>query len=148
MMSWNCRMITYGKETTSKTMQIGDMFYAPTKEEMEADDALPEDQQKGLWWIWAKAKDSKLCDYYWANNSHRRPLLVYLPGNLLFCVDCGTVADGVYSKSGWTVTGVPPHITVYPSINVKGIYHGYLTNGVIGDECEGRKYNEQGHIIR
>lgn len=40
---------------------------------------------------------------------------------------------------GWTVTGTPPMITVQPSVNYdddeEGVkhYHGFVTNGVIGD---------------
>ena len=29
----------------------------------------------------------------------------------------------------WTVTGTPPNITVKPSINVVGDWHGWITNG-------------------
>lgn len=43
-------------------------------------------------------------------------------------------------KSKWTVQGAPPNITVSPSISQVGIYHGYIRNGVITDDCEGRKF--------
>ncbi len=33
----------------------------------------------------------------------------------------------------WDVTGTPPHITVSPSINVIGVWHGFIRDGVILD---------------
>ncbi len=33
----------------------------------------------------------------------------------------------------WSVTGEPPNITVSPSINVVGIWHGWIRDGVISD---------------
>jgi hypothetical protein len=52
---------------------------------------------------------------------------------------CGDayVPKGHYD--GWTVSGVPPAITVQPSVNYDddevGVkhYHGFISNGVIGD---------------
>lgn len=40
-----------------------------------------------------------------------------------------TTADG----KPWDVTGEPPRITVSPSINVIGIWHGWIKDGVIVD---------------
>lgn len=150
-MVWQCRMVEYTKESSGNSMKIGDMFYGPTKEEYEADEAKPADEQIGLYWPYHFSKEKVLADYYKQNNSHRRPLLVMLPGHILFCVDgaCWNTIDGkiVYS-GGWTVTGEAPNITVSPSINCVGSYHGYLQNGVITDDCEGRKFDEDGRQIR
>lgn len=44
------------------------------------------------------------------------------------------------SNGGWTVTGEFPNITVTPSINATNVYHGWITNGVISDDLEGRNY--------
>lgn len=38
----------------------------------------------------------------------------------------------------WTRTGEPPNITVTPSINHVGQYHGFLKNGVLTDDVDGR----------
>ena len=101
---------------------------------------------------------------YFANNARRPPLILALPdhaspnGKLYFLVDgqcysntctkCGqkahknTCVGGCTPKGhydGWTVAGVPPLITVAPSVNYDddegGIkhYHGFIQNGVIGD---------------
>lgn len=45
---------------------------------------------------------------------------------------------------GWTVTGKPPDITVSPSINYVGSYHGWLQNGVISQDVDGRNYTLPG----
>lgn len=46
----------------------------------------------------------------------------------------------VIKEHVWTVTGEWPNITVTPSINSVGRYHGWIQNGVITDDCEGRKF--------
>jgi hypothetical protein len=38
----------------------------------------------------------------------------------------------------WIRVGEPPNITVTPSINYVGFYHGWLRDGVLSDDCEGR----------
>lgn len=58
------------------------------------------------------------------------------PGGGDFFVDYKST-DGA---SGWIVTGEMPVITVSPSINAAGAYHGWIQNGVLTDDCEGRKY--------
>lgn len=41
---------------------------------------------------------------------------------------------------GWTVSGDLPRISATPSIHVIGRYHGFLTDGVLTDDLEGRTY--------
>lgn len=83
----------------------------------------------------------------------RKPLVVKLPtnpydnaadadiGGVLFWVDQG-FSDG----SGWQVSGEAPNLTLSPSVNMiggnhrQGSYHGWIKNGVISDDCEGRTY--------
>lgn len=43
------------------------------------------------------------------------------------------------SGGGWTRTGTPPQITARPSI-ASPRYHGWLTDGVLSDDLEGRTY--------
>ena len=40
----------------------------------------------------------------------------------------------------WSMVGTPPAITVSPSINCVGSYHGWIRAGVLTDDCEGRKF--------
>lgn len=70
----------------------------------------------------------------------RDPLVVRLPGGTDFCVDGPTFSAGQRGSGGWTVTGEPTAITLSPSINIGGSYHGWIQNGVITDDCEGRTF--------
>jgi hypothetical protein len=40
----------------------------------------------------------------------------------------------------WVVQGELPRITVSPSIHQVGSYHGFVRDGVITDDCEGKKF--------
>lgn len=44
------------------------------------------------------------------------------------------------SGPGWTRSGEAPRITARPSIHVIGRYHGWLTDGVLSDDLDGRSY--------
>jgi hypothetical protein len=99
---------------------VGDMWPAPW--------FLEGPETSRNYWV------SKQYDKDWADK--RPPLVVKLPGGHEHCVDMG----GSGNREGWTVTGSPPKITVVPSINVHGIYHGWIRDGVITDDCEGRKF--------
>jgi hypothetical protein len=72
--------------------------------------------------------------HYWRDwAGTREPLLVECPtGNWI--ID-QTSSNG----DGWTVTGTPPLLTARPSILLPG-YHGWLTDGVLSDDLEGRTY--------
>lgn len=74
----------------------------------------------------------------WMNK--RPPLMVMLPDMTRFCVDSRARVAGNYVGEGWTVTGEPPLITVMPSINIPGSYHGYIRAGVITDDVDGRSF--------
>lgn len=51
--------------------------------------------------------------------------------------------DGPSSSGGsWTRTGTPPRITAHPSIHVVGTYHGWLVDGVLSDDIDGRRFDE------
>lgn len=116
-MSWPIRY----HETRPEQPQVGDMWPAP--------------------WL-VRDGDGRsffLSDAYLAARKAgtvtRMPLIVRLPGGTDFCVD-GPASGG----GGWNVTGEPPAVTLTPSINVVGSYHGWITNGVITDDCEGRTF--------
>lgn len=74
----------------------------------------------------------------------RLPLVVVLPGWNTFCVDLRARNQAGWHGDGWTVTGTAPLITLTPSINLVGSYHGFIQNGVITDDCEGRKFLPDG----
>lgn len=70
----------------------------------------------------------------------RAPLFVETPAGT-WCVDAvSTDGHGNNNNHGWTVTGEAPTITAHPSINIPGVYHGWLTDGILSDDIEGRTY--------
>ncbi len=76
----------------------------------------------------------------YTRRGERGGYLVRLPNGRLWEVT-GKSTDGTY----WTVTGEAPMLTARPSINCLtdevGIgYHGWLTDGVLSDDLEGRTY--------
>lgn len=62
-------------------------------------------------------------------------LMVKLPGGGEWCIDGESVTGGFWQRSGKA-----PKITARPSILHPGVYHGWLTDGVLSDDIEGRHY--------
>jgi hypothetical protein len=76
--------------------------------------------------------------------AHDEPsILVLLPGRVLWQMN-GPGTNG----HRWTVTGEIPNVTASPSINYVGIYHGWVQNGVVTDDVEGRKFDSMGNPIQ
>lgn len=72
----------------------------------------------------------------WA--SVREPILIWLPNEAGSWSPDQMACDGErgWHGDGWTVVGDLPDITVTPSINIAGRYHGYLTRGVLSDDMD------------
>jgi hypothetical protein len=70
----------------------------------------------------------------WWHGPDGRCLILALPGHGQWTID-GPASNG----PGWTREGEPPTITARPSIASPN-YHGWLTNGVLSDDLEGRRY--------
>lgn len=101
--------------------EVGDMFPAP--------------------WLLDEARRHRLSPPYIAERmAHRPPLVVRLPGPVDFCIDEREWSNGNACGTGWTVTGEMTALTLSPSINITGIYHGYIQNGFITPDCEGRTF--------
>lgn len=130
-MSWPCHLIDWTPALDAAQLRIGDMLQF---------DAAKHDAEEWPWWGMGK-DGSRLADFFRANNAHRGPIFVWLPGRTLFCVDGKCWKDGAY-YGGWTVTGQAPLITVAPSIDIGGSYHGFLQNGVISDDVAGKRFDE------
>lgn len=129
-MAWQCQMREPPTAADRKAgVRVGDMWYAP-------------------WMISGTETARYMLDHYLSTRyaaehmARRPPLMVRLPGGIDFCID--SRADSPGGESGWTVTGEPPAITVSPSINVMHHYHGFIREGVITDDCEGRRYSQEG----
>lgn len=75
--------------------------------------------------------------------AQRAPLVIALPGYDFPLDALEWKWDGtkvIYHGNGWTISGDPPKITVTPSINLYGIWHGHITNGVVTKDAEGRVF--------
>ena len=66
----------------------------------------------------------------------RPPLCVCLPDGNWWFLDF----HAHNTSSGWTITGSIPQISANPSI-LTPTYHGYLRNGILSDDLEGRTYH-------
>ena len=133
---WNCVLVENVTFKRGET-PIGTMFFGPSVEEIANRDPK--------WNGYMRIQCEYLSEYYHANNSHRLPLFLVLPNNDLFCVD-GQYWSRGHHYGGWQVSGEPPLITVSPSINIVGSYHGFVQNGVISEDCEGRTYDIGGWL--
>lgn len=80
----------------------------------------------------------------WANK--RAPLIIRLPCGSDWQPDAKFGdGHGGLKENGWMVTGEVPNITAMPSINADSHvkawgYHGWLKNGELSDDIEGRTY--------
>lgn len=104
------------------------------------------DQPGAYWFVPAYAPDGEQRQHFldriasaeykrdWADK--RAPIMVCLPSRSWWLID--QRIDG--NESGWTITGEAPNLTAHPSINHVGLYHGWLQNGVLTDDVEGRTY--------
>lgn len=125
-MPWPIRMVTAPGDGAGDTpwaeLRVGDMWFAPY---------LLDHVEGSVFRPAAK---------YFARNAGRPPLVVRLPGPVDWGVDGPPWKDGKPCGDGWDVSGEPPLITVSPSINIGGTYHGWIQAGMISDDCEGRRY--------
>jgi hypothetical protein len=100
------------------------------------------------WYIENRCKPSILSkEYYRDWYGKRPPLIVVLPSGTHFMVD-KRFSNTLNSNraSGWKVTGNAPNISVTPSIHYiydefREGYHGWLSDGMLGDDLEGREYS-------
>ncbi len=127
-MPWQCRMLTreefYGRPMPDRA--VGDTtLMDPTWADRHRDIISPE---------------------YFRDWYGKRPTVaVVLPGPVTWCVDNrATVPGSLGLGSGWQVTGEPPNLSLHPSVNLKGRWHGWITNGIISDDVDGRRFDAQG----
>lgn len=82
---------------------------------------------------------SRQYDEDWADK--RPPVFIYFPGRYAASPDERYSGENP-DRNGWRVTGSieDSTLSVQPSINHMGSYHGFVTNGVLSDDVEGRIY--------
>ena len=92
--------------------------------------------------LWMETWFDGVAPRYVREHQHLRPpMFVKLPDGTDFCIDTRAYQhpQGHYGD-GWGCAGDPPNITLSPSINCVGRYHGFIRDGVITDDCEGRQF--------
>ena len=124
-MPWQCRLVDREEQRArGERPKPGDMWFTPE---------LLDSAHNGFY-----------LNHYLSNEyrrdwlGKRPPLLVCLPNGDEFPIDA-RVTDS-QDGHGWTVTGEAPNVTVNPSINCIGRYHGWIQNGVLSDDVEGRTF--------
>lgn len=69
---------------------------------------------------------------------------VMMPGGLEFIIYAYSSQKGPNGERlkgpKWIVHGTVPEITVAPSIDITGHYHGYINGGIISEDCESRTF--------
>ena len=126
-MPWNCRLIDFTEQTKHKDLVPGDMFFA----------------QKSDPWPFIFATDRLLTTYYREHNSRRKPLLVWMPGQFIWCVDA-LFGGKMALHGGHAVSGEAPKITLTGEICFTGVYRGTIIDGVISDDFDGRPFSATG----
>ena len=77
-----------------------------------------------------------LSEFYFRDHAGKRdPLIVILPDGNAWMID-----RNASNGPGWEVSGDPPSLTARPSIATE-TYHGWLNDGVLSDDLEGRTYD-------
>jgi hypothetical protein len=88
-----------------------------------------------MWYVQpGKVAEGRLSDDHKSHRAGQPTLWVRIPGGP-FCLDMRTEAG-----AQWSRVGEPPRITVTPSINEVDIWHGYIRDGMVTDDVEGRPY--------
>lgn len=98
-------------------------YYADANGDRWTEGELPPGAMRELWWWPQKGPNG---EPWWA---------VTLPGGDRWDV-FGPAAN---SKTPWAITGTAPKLTASPSIAAPK-YHGWLRDGVLTPDCEGRRY--------
>lgn len=112
-MSWQCFMVKFSP-------QGGNWFELADGTTVNFSDLAP----GAMWW-------------------EDEDLVVKLPSNTDWNIDRGARINATIGNARvpqWSRIGTPPMVTAMPSINHMGQYHGWLKDGVLSDDVEGRVF--------
>ena len=131
-MSWPCYMVEKAEKRLMREDPDGSKTYHWFWRTSDGS-LVPWDELKpgAMWWEREDGEPDELC--------------VKLPGGsrgTTWNIDQGKRINALPGEKSrcpeWTRTGDVPNVTVTPSINWFGHYHGWLRDGVLTDDCEGR----------
>jgi hypothetical protein len=132
-MAWTCFMVEKTEDGTWRRPDTGEEYLGASHLSPGAMRFLP-DMVEGK--HAQHYRQNLLSEHYlrdWAGK--RPPIIIWLPGNGWWNVDMKSSGGG----AGWQVTGTPPLLTARPSILTED-YHGWLTDGVLSDDLDGRGF--------
>jgi hypothetical protein len=112
------------------------------------DDPFPRGHFRfGDCFFWNVKESPTLNDHYKSDwKASRLPVIIFTPGGW-WSPDQRYFGDGGWHGAGWKVFGLFPLITATPSINFPGFYHGWLQDGGLSDDIEGRRFDENQNLI-
>lgn len=124
-MPWKLNLLTLSDEEIAQNhpnnYNVGDCWYAP-------------------WLVHHAGMGQNYIDVL----GTRSPIEIVLPRGWIWSPDKMAYTQALkYHGRGWAVTGKLPDINVTPSINMIE-YHGYVTNGYVTEDCEGKKFSPDG----
>lgn len=103
---------------------------------------LPKEPKVGDCWYFPFTGEKRIGSTYHTKYADKRQLIaIWMPGEWVWVPDSMAYSTELgYHGNGWKVEGLLPLITCSPSINAFGTYHGFVIDGSITDDCEGRKF--------
>jgi hypothetical protein len=131
-MPWPLRFIV-GDMNSRHTPMIGDCWYMPNWDDPERPYPMLRD-------YFLKHQASRQYVNEWSDK--RPPIMVRLPPGFAFTPDEAYDRPDNVERNGWTVVGSIEDGTLHvsPSVNVVGVYHGWIQYGVVSDDVEGRRF--------
>jgi len=123
-MSWQTRKIY---DPTNTVLKVGDWWHCP-------------------WYVekfqHPQAGDHPILSPEYIRDwlGQRDPIVIVCPGGHHWLIDGYTHYNGNRGKGGWTITGSDGLWTASPSIHFEGTYHGWLRDGVLSDDVDGRTF--------
>ena len=123
-MAWRCYMVEY-------LPACPDFWREANPDNVPIDLSRPKDFP-------LKFSDLRPGEMWWQDDD----LCVKLPSGSEWNIDVGRRIreSGGQVHAAWSRTGNAPNVTANPSINHVGLYHGWLRDGFLTDDCEGRKF--------
>lgn len=138
-MPWPLRFLTgpepwWGEFIHGKAHpRIGDCWYHPNWENPEH--PYPKIREHFL-----DHQASRQYKEQWADK--RPPIIIRLPSGPFSPDEFYSRPENAVERNGWAVTGSIEDgtLTVSPSVNIVGYYHGFIRNGQVSDDLEGRRF--------
>lgn len=131
LMPWPLRFLDGEKPWTNG--QIGDCWYYPN---WDSEELLHQKIREHF----LNHQASRQYKEQWADK--RPPIIIRLPSGPASPDEFYSRPENATERNGWTVTGSieDGSLNVSPSVNIVGWFHGFIQNGQISDDVEGRTF--------